>query len=93
MLQKLVHIHRVIERLGYRQKGKRALILKISLEWVSLFFFFNRTERNSCTTHSEILLEAIKGRISHRTEGFFSNGFGKMLCGERRCETSFSECF
>lgn len=38
MLQKLVHSHRVTSRFGYRQKGKSSLILKISLEWVSLSF-------------------------------------------------------
>lgn len=39
---------------------------------------FNRTERNSCTTHSEILLEALKCGKSHGTEDFFSR-FGKWF--------------
>lgn len=95
MLQKLVQSHRVIWRLGYRQKGKSFLILKIPLEWVSLFFLSieQREALAPCTAHSEILLEAIKCGKSHGTEGFFSSGFAKIPCGERRCETSFSDCF
>lgn len=46
-------------------------------------FSFNRTERSSCTTHSEILLEAIKGGKCHRTERFFSVVGLERCCVER----------
>lgn len=77
--------------MGIDTKGK-ALSFSKYLTNGFLFFYLNRTERNSYTTHSEIVLEAIKDGKSRSTEGFFSSGFGKMLCGERTCETSFSEC-